>query len=97
MKKQFILLFIVLEGYSYSQQAPTPAPPTDPTIAVSSPLKGSYAWYRGGNTPLFNPASTANILGTLWNSELYIYTNSKKTAAFTVADYLSSISNGGLT
>ncbi|TNF48297.1 MAG: hypothetical protein EP305_05795, partial [Bacteroidetes bacterium] len=89
MKKlTFLVCLASLNGIA--QQAPTNNAPS----GAASGTNSHQYWSRAGNT---GSIGLNNILGTLWNSELYIYTNSKKTAAFTVADYLSSISNGGLT
>lgn len=76
MKKRILLTFgVFCSIHAISQQAPSPAVPTDPTTSLPNPQKGAYAWYRGGNNPVSNPAGTSNLFGTLWNSPIYTVTN----------------------
>jgi hypothetical protein len=79
----------IITCYGFTQGQPIGSPPSSNTPVN---LAGS-AWYRGGN---YNsgPAANNNILGTFFNSEIFIYTNSTKLAAFTKGNYLSSIIGG---
>jgi hypothetical protein len=72
--------------YGFTQGVPVGGPPSNNTPVN---LAGS-AWYRGGN---YNsgPAANNNILGTFFDSEIFIYTNSQKLAAFTKGNNLSSL------
>ncbi|PKP40907.1 MAG: hypothetical protein CVT95_13105 [Bacteroidetes bacterium HGW-Bacteroidetes-12] len=75
MKKIIFAASMLLCSVAIAQQAPTPNPPNDPTTSLSTPQKGQYAWFRGGNLNTGNSATNSNIFGTMWNSPIYTYTN----------------------
>jgi hypothetical protein len=87
--KKLILLSISTINYSligWNQGVPVGNPPG--TSAPSS--LASSAWYRGGNVNS-GTAVNNNILGTFFDSEIFIFTNSTKLAAFTRGNYLTSL------
>ncbi|MGQ0827312.1 MAG: tail fiber domain-containing protein [Bacteroidota bacterium] len=77
MKRKQLLTFVLslCSIYAIGQQPPTPPTPTDPTTGLAAPQKGQYAWFRGGNAGIGNPALTNNIFGTLFNSPIYTVTD----------------------
>jgi hypothetical protein len=87
----FTCLMCLTAPLGFSQGLPVGNPPSSNTPVN---LAGS-AWYRGGNYNT-GPAANNNILGTFFNSEIFIYTNSTKLAAFTKGNYLSSIIGGNI-
>ena len=92
MNKIYLSSLMILSVWHLHAQQGTP---------VGSPLnsnapfyiQASSAWYRGGNTNA-GPAANNNILGTFFDSEIFIYTNSQKLASFTKGNYLSSLTGG---
>lgn len=76
MKKHLFLTGLLLPlGMLHAQQNPTNTFPTSSTNGISS----NQFWSRAGNTDAFG---SNNILGTLWNSPIYIQTNGLNRAAF---------------
>ncbi len=82
----------LLACHSFAQGTPVGNP-----LNSNSPLfiQGGSAWYRGGNYNT-GPAVNNNILGTFFDSEIFIYTNSQKLASFTKGNYLSTLIGGNL-
>ena len=76
MKIKITFIGLIYSINAICQQVSTPvAPNTDPTITLSTPQKGGFAWFRGGNTNTGNNAFANNIFGTLWNSPIYTKTD----------------------
>lgn len=74
-------------GYTFAQSIGSPPlEATNPSTAVTT---SNFAWYRGGNNP-GGSAGFNNILGTRWNSDIWIMTNSTIKARFTHNNVLSS-------
>lgn len=88
MKKIVYLIAVLtsLHGYVVSQSVPTGSP----TTTSSLNQLGHYGWHRGGNYAS-GPAGNNNIFGTYFNSDIFIFTNSTKLAAFTTGNYLTSL------
>jgi hypothetical protein len=81
--------------FNYIAIAQQPSNPTGyPESNVNSAHFGKYAWSRGGN---FNngPAGSNNIFGTFFNSDIFVYTDSKKLLTFTRDEFLTSQGSTG--
>ena len=92
MNKIYLSSLMILSVWHLHAQQGTPA---GSPLNSSAPfyIQASSAWYRGGNTNT-GPAANNNILGTFFDSEIFIYTNSQKLASFTKGNYLSSLTGG---
>jgi hypothetical protein len=88
MKKILFTVTVLTSFNSYliSQSVPTGSP----TTTSSLNQLGHYGWHRGGNYAS-GPAGNNNIFGTYFNSDIFIFTNSTKLAAFTTGNYLTSL------
>lgn len=75
MKQKIILAIGLFQlcFHSWGQQAQTPYTTPFATTPAQAVTTANAAWYRGGNNNI-GPAGNANILGTLWNSPIYIQT-----------------------
>ena len=67
--KIWIPISLFISTLSFAQQAPTLNLPSG---AVASGQNNQQFWSRAGNN---NSVGSNNILGTLWNSPIYFYTN----------------------
>jgi hypothetical protein len=92
MKNELFFGALLLNTMTIAQQ---PSNPTGyPESNVNSPNIGKFAWNRGGN---FNngPAGSNNIFGTFFNSDIFVYTDSKKLLTFTRGNFLTSLGSNG--
>ncbi len=87
MKNELFYGALLLNSLAIAQQPNVPTGYPEPN--GNSPNIGKYAWDRGGN---FNngPAGFNNIFGTFFNSDIFVYTDSKKLLSFTRGDVLTS-------
>jgi hypothetical protein len=88
MKKIVCILTVLtlFNRYVLSQSIPTGSP----TTTSSLNQLGHYGWHRGGNYAS-GPAGNNNIFGTYFNSDIFVFTNGTKLAAFTTGNYLTSL------
>ncbi len=92
MKNELFYGALLLNFVANAQQ---PSSPTGyPESNGNSPNIGKFAWDRGGN---FNngPAGFNNIFGTFFNSDIFVYTDSKKLLTFTRGNFLTSQGSNG--
>jgi len=92
MKNELFFSALLLNFMANAQQ---PSSPTGyPESNGNSPNIGKFAWARGGN---FNngPAGSNNIFGTFFNSDIFVYTDSKKLLTFTRGNFLTSQGSTG--
>jgi hypothetical protein len=92
MKNELFYGALLLNSLAIAQQ---PSNPTGyPESNVNSSNFGKFAWARGGN---FNngPAGSNNIFGTFFNSDIFVFTDSKKLLSFTRGNFLTSQGSTG--
>lgn len=101
MKTKIHIGLMVLGFNAVAQQNPTgsaPPPNTAPNVFALQNMV-EKAWYRGGNLP-GGSAGINNILGTMWNSPIYMQTDggnriqvSHKTFATPLQNYSGSLTS----
>jgi hypothetical protein len=92
MKNELFCGALLFNSLAIAQQ---PTVPTGyPESNGTSPNIGKFAWDRGGN---FNngPAGFNNIFGTFFNSDIFVFTDSKKLLSFTRGNLLTSQGSTG--
>ena len=92
MKNELFYGAMLLNSLAIAQQ---PSNPTGyPESNVNSSNFGKFAWARGGNFDN-GPAGTNNIFGTFFNSDIFVFTDSKKLLSFTRGNFLTSQGSTG--
>ena len=92
MKNELFYSALLLNSIAIAQQPSNPI--GYPESNGNSSNFGKFAWARGGN---FNngPAGSNNIFGTFFNSDIFVYTDSKKLLTFTRGNFLTSQGSNG--
>jgi hypothetical protein len=80
---------------NFAANAQQPSSPTGyPQSSMNSQNIAKFAWVRGGNFDN-GPAGFNNIFGTFFNSDIFVYTDSKKLLTFTRGNFLTSQGSNG--